>query len=156
MPTENPRVSLAMNEAGSLTELVIQIHSAKPPAEARAELARGLGALRFDNLRVYCQSLERDPAENSTCYLAVDVVDSGKISPVLFQWSPAAAETRPMTPNDNASARRVSLVMFRFEVGPARRIQAAAGIRVNACCTRFCPRQRRTPPGRQPATRDGL
>ena len=93
MPTENPHLSLAMNEASSLTELVIQLTSAKPLLEARTELARGLGALRFDNLRVHYPSLERDPAEGSTCYLAVDVLDSGKTSPALFQWSPAATET---------------------------------------------------------------
>ena len=93
LPTENPHLSLAMNEASSLTEHVTQILSAKPLVEARAELARGLGALRFDSLRVHCQSLERDPAENSTWYLAADVLDSGKTSPVLFQWSPGAAET---------------------------------------------------------------
>ncbi|MFB3923604.1 MAG: tagaturonate epimerase family protein [Terriglobia bacterium] len=92
MPTENPHLSLAMNEASSLTELVIQILSAKPLVEARADLARGLGALRLDSLRVHCQSLEQDPAENSTRYLAVDVLDLGKVTPVLFQWSPAATE----------------------------------------------------------------
>ena len=93
MPTENPHLLLAMNEASSLTELVIHILSAKPLVDARAELTRGLGALRFDSLRVHCPSLERDPAESSTCYLAVDVVDSGKTTPALFQWSLANAET---------------------------------------------------------------
>lgn len=93
MPTENPHLSLAMNEASSLTELVIQHTSAKPVAEARADLARALDAARFSNLRVYCLSLERDPAQSSTCYLAVDVVDSGKTTSALFQWSPAKAET---------------------------------------------------------------
>jgi len=93
LPTENPHLLLAMNEASSLTELVIQILAAKPLVEARAELTRRLDALRFDSLRVHCPSLNRDPAQNSTFYMAVDVTDSGTTSPTLFQWSPAAAET---------------------------------------------------------------
>lgn len=93
MSTETPHLSIAMNEASSLTELVIQLIAAKPVAETRTDLARGLDASRFSNLRVHPRSFERDPAENSTFYLAVDVTDSGKTSPALFQWSPAGAET---------------------------------------------------------------
>jgi hypothetical protein len=80
---------MAMNEASSLTELVTQTTTAKSPAEARAELTRSLETSRVSNLRAYPQSLEHDLAEKSTCYLAVDVLDSGKTTPTLFQWSSA-------------------------------------------------------------------
>ena len=93
MSTETPHLSIALNEASSLTELVMQIAAAHPVAEARTELARALDTSRFSNLRVHCPSLERDPAESSTCYLAVDIIDSGKTRPALFQWSSAAATT---------------------------------------------------------------
>jgi len=132
LSTHTPHVSIAMNEAGSLTELVIQLTTAKTIAEARTELAASLKNARFSNLRAYPLSLEQDPAGKSTRYVAVDVTDSGKSSPALFQWSsvPGAAVNRFQNPllshRIHTADGEVELTVFPFASTDRDNIRAFA------------------------------
>ncbi|MGA2628643.1 MAG: tagaturonate epimerase family protein [Terriglobia bacterium] len=132
MSTDNAQLSIAMNEARSLTELVMQLTGAKSIAEARTQLAAGAGATQFTNLRVCPQSLEKDPEDNSTCYLVADVAGPKDKSSVLFQWSTGAGRTvsRFLHPLLNhrisAAGKEVELTVFPFSSTDRENVRAFA------------------------------
>jgi hypothetical protein len=121
-----------MNEARSLTELVMPLAAGKSAAAARKELTLSLETPRFGNLRAYAPSLEQDPAAPTTCYLAVDVLGSGKTTPTLFRWalSPRGAPNRFQNPLVNhrteTSQGEVELTVFPFASTDRENVRAFA------------------------------
>ena len=132
MSTDNPQLSIAMNEARSLTELVTQLTGANSIAEARTQLAPGAGGTQFTNLRVCPQSLEKDPEDNSTCYLVADAAGPKVKNSVLFQWSTGAGKTvsRFLHPLLNhrvsAAGKEVELTVFPFSSTDRENVRAFA------------------------------
>ena len=78
-------------EAAELAGIVFSLAERKPlNDEVRARIASRLAAVRFDSLRPYPASLERDPVHHSTYYMAVDGRNG---EPLLLHMAPAAAPT---------------------------------------------------------------
>jgi hypothetical protein len=78
-------------EAAELANLIFSQAERKPlNDEVRGRIASRLAATRFESLRPYARSLERDPVHHSTYYMAVDGRDG---EPLLLHMAPAAAPT---------------------------------------------------------------
>ena len=78
-------------EAAELANVVFSLAESKPlNDEVRHRIASRLAAIRFESLRAWPLSLERDPVHHSTYYMAID----GQAGdPLLLHMAPAAAPT---------------------------------------------------------------
>jgi hypothetical protein len=132
LSTDTPHLSVAMNEASSLTELVMPLAAGKSSDAARKELTLSLETSRFSNLRAYAASLEHDPADRSCCYLAVDVLDAGKPTSTLFRWSldqgtiPNRFQTPLVNHRIHISQGEVELTVFPFAPTDRENVRAFA------------------------------
>ena len=83
-------------EAAELAGVVFSLVERKPlNDEMRGRIASRLAALRFESLRPYPGSLDRDPVHHSTYYMAVDGQHGEQL---LLHMAPAAAPTSAIFP----------------------------------------------------------
>lgn len=83
-------VHLNLNEATSLAEQVIDQTGSSPLDETlRPRLGAAVEALHLSSLQPHVASLEKDPEDASTSYLAVDAVEHAAVVPLLFRISTA-------------------------------------------------------------------
>jgi hypothetical protein len=129
-----PHVYLNLNEAAVFAEKLIEQMGSGPLDDAlRARVGAAAEALRLSSLRPHAASLQQDPADGSTCYLAVDAVQHGVIVPLLFQLSkaPPVGRTRfgdPVLSERIRTARagEIELRAFRFTSADYQNIQTFA------------------------------
>jgi hypothetical protein len=83
-------------EAAELASIVFSQAERKPLNEdVRGRIASRLSALRFESLRPFPLSLDRDPVHHSTYYMAIDGQNG---EPLLLHMAPAAAPTSAIFP----------------------------------------------------------
>jgi len=75
--------------------------------DVRKRIASRAGALRFDALKPYYGSLERDPVHPDACYICVDGVDG---APLLLRFAPASTPSSGLFPK--------SILIGRTFIGP--------------------------------------
>jgi hypothetical protein len=143
-------VHLNLNEATSLAEqLIEQVGSGVPDEMLRARLGAAVEALHLSSLRPHVASLEKDPEDASTSYLAVDAVEHGTVAPLLFQVSTAPPSGRKRFSHPVLSERirmarggEIGLSAYRFTSADHDNIGAFAGQVAPA----FLPRPQRALP----------
>jgi hypothetical protein len=109
-------------EAAELANVVFSLAERKPlNDEVRGRVASRLAAVRFESLRPYALSLDRDPVHHSTYYMAIDGQSS---EPLLLHMAPAAAPTsaifpKPLLIGRMRQANGPEMILNAIPFGPA-------------------------------------
>jgi hypothetical protein len=114
---------LASADTGALAALIADTAAGQPLTdELRADLAKRTEGLLLEGARPLMASLERDPADPASYYLAADTP-----SPQLLHVSRTGIETRPFAPTDREAIRWFAETVNRaFLPRPQRDLPAIA------------------------------
>jgi hypothetical protein len=101
---------LRLGDTAALAEVLLDVLGALPKPvtdEQRARIASRAGSVRFQNLRVYFGSLERDPVHSAAYYVCVDGIDD---QPMLLRVAPSTTPSSGLFPR--------AILIGRTHLGP--------------------------------------
>jgi hypothetical protein len=116
VPLELP---IKASEAAALADLIFQHTGSKPlNDDVRARLSGRVAVLGLSSIRAYTGSLQRDPVQPGTFYIAADGLAYGKNQPLLLHMSQVSAPATALFPH--------ALLIGRMRPGGGREVVVSA------------------------------